>query len=449
MATDEAGHSSEQAVTLDINDLDDTAPVITSPSTAAVLESKGAGVSVYQAIVDDSADVNDGTLNYSLTGVDASAFEINASGSVTLLDDPEADTQAEYNFTVVVTDGAGNPSEQTVTLTVVDQDLEAPEFTSAVSVAIDENSGADQAVYVATVQESSPYSFALSDSSDSALTIDAASGVVTLAGDPDAEVQAQYDFTVVATDEAGNSSEHPVTLAINDFDEIAPTITSSASASIDETGSAGEFIYAASSHDSQSVIEQGPIAQQFVRNEDGTLTVRLFVDSSIAQDYSAGLEALNFTLDYSSDEQGVLAVESIDFPSNPLSAIPNDQGDAISFAMYFTTPEFAEVSTSGAEANLYDTFGNTPIAEVTFSVGNDSVANQFTVSDAGLTGYNGGTSFPGGQSVSEYQMADTDSSVVYSLSEVSDADLAIDSEQAMFTLILLSIMSLWINTALP
>ncbi|MDA7745112.1 cadherin repeat domain-containing protein, partial [bacterium] len=427
VATDEAGNASEQAVTLDINDLDDTAPVITSPSTAAVLESKGAGVSVYQAIVDDSADVNDGTLIYSLTGDDASAFEINTSGSVTLLDDPEADTQAEYNFTVVVTDGGNNSSEQSVTLTVVDQDLEAPEFTSTISVAIDENSGADQAVYVATVQESSPYSFALSDSSDSALTIDAASGVVTLAGDPDAEVQAQYDFTVVATDEAGNSSEHPVTLAINDFDEIAPTITSSASASVDETGSAGEFIYAASSHDSQSVIEQGPIAQQFVRNEDGTLTVRLFVDSSIAQDYSAGLEALNFTLEYSSDEQGVLAVESIDFPSNPLSAIPNDQGDAISFAMYFTTPEFAEVATNGAEANLYDTSGNTPIAEVTFSVGNDFASNQFTVSEAGLTEYNGGTAFPGGQSVSEYQMADSDSSVFYSLSEVSDADLAIDS----------------------
>ena len=428
VATDEAGNASEQAVTLVINDLDDTAPVITSPTTAAVLESKGAGVSVYQAIVDDSADVNDGTLTYSLTGVDASAFEISSSGVVTLLDDPEADTQAEYSFTVVVTDGGDNSSEQTVTLTVVDQDLEAPEFTSAVSVAIDENSGADQAVYVATVQESSPYSFALSDSSDSALTIDADSGVVTLAGDPDAEVQAQYDFTVIATDEAGNSSEHPVTLAINDFDEIAPTITSSASASVDETGSAGEFIYAASSHDSQSVIEQGPIAQQFVRNEDGTLTVRLFVDSSIAQDYSAGLEALNFTLGYSSDEQGVLAVESIDFPSNPLSAIPNDQGDAISFAMYFTTPEFAEASTGeGYVANLYDAAGGLPIAEVTFSVGNDFAANQFTVSEAGLTEYNGGTAFPSGQSVSEYQMADTDSSVVYSLSEVSDADLAIDS----------------------
>jgi hypothetical protein len=428
VATDAAGLSSEQAVTLDINDLDDTAPVITSPTTAAVLESKGAGVSVYQAIVDDSADVNDGTITYSLTGVDAGAFEINASGSVTLLDDPEADTQAEYSFTVVATDGANNASEQTVTLTVVDQDLEAPEFTSAVSVAIDENSGADQEVYIATVQESSPYSFALSDSSDSALTIDADLGVVTLAGDPNAEAQAQYDFTVIATDEAGNSSEHPVTLTINDLDEIAPTITSSSSASIDETGLTGEFIYAAASHDSQSVIEQGPIAQQFVRNEDGTLTVRLLVDSSIAQNYSSGIEALNFTLAYSSEEQGSLAVQSIDYPSNPLSAIDNEQDGEVSFAMYFTTPEFAAVSTNGAEANLYDTSGNTAIAEITFSVGNDSVANQFTVSDTALTGYNGGTNIPGGQSVSEYQMTDTGSSVVYSLSEVSDADLAIDSE---------------------
>jgi hypothetical protein len=434
VATDAAGHSSEQGVTLDINDLDDSDPVITSPVTASVLESKGAGVAVYQTIVDDSADVNDGTITYELTGADAASFEVNASGSVTLLDDPEADTQAEYSFTVVATDGAGNSTEQTVTLTVVDQDLEAPEFTSSVSVSIDENSGADQAVYVATVQESSPYSFALSDSSDSALSIDANSGVVTLAGDPNAEAQSQYDFTVIATDEAGNSSEHTVTLDINDLDEIAPTITSTSSASVDETGFAGEFIYAASSHDSQSEIEQGPIAQQFVRNEDGTLTVRLFVDDSIAQNYSSGVEAFNFTLAYSSEEQGSLAVESIDFPSNPLSAIPNVQSDEISFAMYYTTPEFAAVATDGSEANLYDASGDTPIAEVTFSVGSDSAVNQFTVSDAGITEYNGGTSFPGGQSVSEYQMTDAESTVVYSLSNASDEHLDIDSATGVVVL---------------
>jgi hypothetical protein len=427
VATDEAGHSSEQTVTLDINDLDDTAPVITSPTTASVLESKGAGVSVYQAIVDDSADVNDGTLAYSLTGDDAGAFGISASGLVTLLEDPEADTQAEYSFTVVATDGAGNASQQTVTLTVVDQDLEAPEFTSAVSVSIDENSGADQAVYTATVQESSPYSFALSDSSDSALTIDASTGVVTLAGDPNAEAQAQYDFTVVATDEAGNSSEHPVTLTINDLDEIAPTITSSSLASIDETGLTGELIYAASSHDSQSVIQQGAFSQQFVRNVDGTLTVRLFVDSSVADNYSSGLEAANFTLGYSSEEQGSLSVETVSFPSDPLNEIHNVQDGQISFAMYFTTPEFAAVATDGSEANLYDAAGAVAIAEVTFNVGNDSVVNQFTVSDAALTIHNGGTSFPGGQSVSEYQMTDADSSVVYSLANASDTNLKIDS----------------------
>jgi hypothetical protein len=428
VATDEAGHSSEQAVTLDITDLDDTAPVITSPSTAAVLESKGAGVSVYQAIVDDSADVNDGTLTFSLTGDDASAFEISTSGSVTLLDDPEADTQAEYNFTVVVTDGGNNSSEQTITLTVVDQDLEAPEFTSAVSVAIDENSGADQAVYVATVQESSPYSFALSDSSDSALTIDADSGVVTLAGDPDAEVQAQYDFTVVATDEAGNSSEHPVTLAINDFDEIAPTITSSGSASIDETGLTGEFIYAAASHDSQSVIEQGPIAQQFVRNEDGTLTVRLFVDSSVETNFSAGLDTLQFTVSYSSEEQGSLVLDSSNFPATPMRVSETQDGNEVSFSMYFASPDFVSVATNGAEANLYDVSGDIPFAELTFSVGSEFSANQFTVSEAGMRAYGGNMTFPAGVSTSEYQLTDSDSSVTYSLSEASDAGLAIDSE---------------------
>ena len=81
----------------------------------------------------------------------------------------------------------------------------------------------------------------------------------------------------------------------------------------------------------------------------------MFVDSSVAQNYSAGIEALNFTLAYSSEEQGSLVVESIDYPSNPLSAIDNEQDGEVSFAMYFTTPEFAEVSNNGTEITNFGT----------------------------------------------------------------------------------------------
>jgi hypothetical protein len=240
VATDSAGNATDQLVTLDINDLDDSAPVFTSPSSASVLESSDANVTVYQAIVDDSADINNGTINFSLSGDDATSFAIDASGLVTLLDDPESSIQASYNFVVVATDAAGNSSQQSVTLTVVDQDLEGPVFTSAVSVAIDENVGDTQLIYTATSQDESSVTYSLAEGSDAALSIDPDSGVVTLNTNPDFEAQSQYFFVILATDAANNTSVQEVTLDINNLDEIAPTITSSdTAAAIDENSGAG------------------------------------------------------------------------------------------------------------------------------------------------------------------------------------------------------------------
>lgn len=241
-------------------------------------------------------------------------------------------------------------------------------------------------------------------------------------------------WTSVLDYSAGNGGQETDNHIINELDEFSPTITSSKSVSLNVTGVSGGVIYAATSNDSQSMLERGAISQQFVGNEDGTLTVRLFVDSSVVQNYPNGLVAVNFTLGYSSEEQGVLAVESVDFPSHPLAAIHNDQDAEISFAMFFFTPEFAAVTSNGSEAYLYDAEGDVPIAEVTFSVGNDSAVNQFTVFDTALTEYNGVTSLPGGQSVFEYQMTDTESSVVYSLSNASDEDLEIDSATGIVVL---------------
>ena len=56
----------------------------------------------------------------------------------------------------------------------------------------------------------------------------------------------------MATDAAGNSSERAVTLAVNDLDEVAPTVTSGATATaIDENSGAGQVVYTATSTDSR------------------------------------------------------------------------------------------------------------------------------------------------------------------------------------------------------
>jgi hypothetical protein len=66
IATDAAGNASEaQSVILEINDLDDAAPTITSGDTAITIdENSGAEQVVYTATADDSGDDVADSTNY-------------------------------------------------------------------------------------------------------------------------------------------------------------------------------------------------------------------------------------------------------------------------------------------------------------------------------------------------------------------------------------------------
>ena len=111
--------------------------MITSGTTAqSTPENSGAGQVVYTA-----AGTDDGAITWSLaTGGDSAAFSIDASsGAVTLTDNPDFETKSSYSFTVVATDPAGNRSQRTVSLSIVDQDETAP---SVVSVALTSAVGA-------------------------------------------------------------------------------------------------------------------------------------------------------------------------------------------------------------------------------------------------------------------------------------------------------------------
>ncbi len=259
-ATDRAGNVGEQALTLTINDLDEAAPSITSGITATALaENSGANQLVYTATSTDTGDTNTGSTSYSLKAVDDFAsFSIDAtSGEVTLNDNPDYETQASYSFTVVATDAAGNSSEQLVTQQITNLDEVAPTFTSgATIVALNENSGANQSVYTATSTDTGDTntgstSYSLKAVGDAAsFSIDSSTGVVHLVGNPDYEAKSSYNFTVLATDAAGNSSEQVVTQQITNLDEVAPSITSGATAtSLADSSGVNQLVYTATSSD--------------------------------------------------------------------------------------------------------------------------------------------------------------------------------------------------------
>ncbi len=183
-------------------------PVIKSGSTANdLVENTGAEQEIYTIIAYDLIGID----SYSIGGTDSSSFTINLnSGVVTLIENPDFETQAIYSFYVIASDGAGNSSApKNVTLAINDLDDEAPIITSLASV----NSGAEQEIYTVTATDNvGVTSYAIGGTDASAFTINENTGVVTLVANPSYDQQT-YTFEVTASDILNNTSI-PLTVSL-------------------------------------------------------------------------------------------------------------------------------------------------------------------------------------------------------------------------------------------
>jgi len=176
------------------------------------------------------------SITFSLSEGSYSGLSIDPdNGDVTLCADEELFEQySEISFTILLTDPVGNMIELSVTYSVPHYDL-APPIVNLSCDDIEENSGAGQVVCQVEVDDSGDISdgvsFSLTNDSDSALSIDAVTGVVVLTINPNYETQSEYSLTVIATDAAGNSAFGSGQFNIINIDESTPiefSITSSA-----------------------------------------------------------------------------------------------------------------------------------------------------------------------------------------------------------------------------
>jgi hypothetical protein len=293
--------------------IDTTIPEFTSADTVAAIDENSGAQVIYTATVD-----GDDLWKFELIEGSDSALTIDEStGEVSITASADYETQSQYSFTVIATDAAGNESvPQLVTLDINNLDEVAPTITSSAGVTdIEENTGAGQVVYTATADDSQDISagvtFSLSSDSDAALSIDTSKGVVTLADDPDFETQEQYSFTVIASDGVNQDAQQSLTLSITDVDDTAPVITSLDHALVDENIGAGELVYTVTTDDTGPVsyelisvlqIEEGAIDQRYIDNADGSITLQLFVDESIAANYAGGLANYDLLITYNDQE---------------------------------------------------------------------------------------------------------------------------------------------------
>uniref|UniRef100_A0A4Y8UFA5 Cadherin repeat domain-containing protein n=1 Tax=Gammaproteobacteria bacterium LSUCC0057 TaxID=2559237 RepID=A0A4Y8UFA5_9GAMM len=134
----------------------------------------------------------------------------------------------------------------------VDVDTTAPLFTSAdIADPLPEHSGEGISVYQAQATDLNAIQYSLGVNGDSALfNIDPDTGLVTFNIDAEFDDQQSYQFTVIATDSFGNSSQLVVTLPITEvIVNLAPEITSGDSATVAENVDSGTQIYLAEATD--------------------------------------------------------------------------------------------------------------------------------------------------------------------------------------------------------
>ena len=231
----------ERDVAITVTNANDNSPSFTSPATASVAENQ---TDAYTAIAEDA---DNDALTYSLSGTDAGLFTINATtGEVRFTDAPDfeipgdANRDNDYEIIVTASDGATTDATRAVTITVTDvnEDGNAPVFTSPDSASVAEN---QTTAYTAeaTDADGDPLTYRLSGTDASLFTIDEMTGVVSFIEAPDFEDAGDaggdnvYNITVTATD-GSNEMDRDVAITVTNVNDNSPSFTSPATASVAE-----------------------------------------------------------------------------------------------------------------------------------------------------------------------------------------------------------------------
>jgi Peptidase M10 serralysin C terminal/Cadherin domain/Bacterial pre-peptidase C-terminal domain len=234
-------------------------PVFSSATTASVDENTTG--TVYTATATD-ADGN--SISFSIVGgADSALFSINSStGAVTFNAPPDFENPTDagadnsYEITIRASDGT-NTTDQTVTISVGDVD-EAPTFTSAAAVSVDENTTGTVYTATATDPEGGTLTYSLGGADAALFAIDAATGEVSFVAAPDFENPADadgdnaYEITVTSSDGTNDISQ-AVTITVDPVDEGAAVFSSGTTASFDENATGTVYTAVAADVDNSTI----------------------------------------------------------------------------------------------------------------------------------------------------------------------------------------------------
>ena len=213
------------SVTINITDVDESptniAPTFTDgeSTTRTVAENTTTNTSIGSAIT--ATDVDNDTLTYSLSGTDASSFDIDkATGQLKTKSALDYDTKSSYTVTVTASDGTLSDSIS-VTITVTDvNENRAPAFANSsfshrISNIANASVGDDiGSAVTATDADNDTLSYSVDGDDAAKFSIDSGSGQLKITRALIDGTSSSYSIKVIATDPDDATAEISVTITV-------------------------------------------------------------------------------------------------------------------------------------------------------------------------------------------------------------------------------------------
>ena len=215
-------NSVSQDITVNITNVNDVAPVISSSATFSAAENQTA-IGLVEA-----SDVEGDDLTFSISG---NEITISSSGVLTFISAPDYESKTAYTATITVSDGELSDS-QDITVNITNVNDVPPVISSGATFSAAENQTAIGSVS-ASDAEGDDLTYAVSGSEISI----SSSGVLSFIAAPDYESKTIYTTSVTVSDGV-NSVSQDITVNITNVNDVAPVISSSATFSAAENQTA-------------------------------------------------------------------------------------------------------------------------------------------------------------------------------------------------------------------
>ena len=234
---DGANTSSEQTITINVNDVNDNAPTITSAASFSVDEDASV-TDVLHTVTKSDADTDNGVTQFTITEDTSGLFEIDDNGQISLKEGASLDyeTTTSYSIKVKVNDGVADSSVQTIAISVNDVNDNALSIISSDSATVAESLDADTTILDVNVRDLDTVgtlSFSIVEDSSNLFEIDSDGKLSLKSGSSlDYETATSHTVKVQASDGVHTTGSQTLTINVTDVNDTAPVITNASTATL-------------------------------------------------------------------------------------------------------------------------------------------------------------------------------------------------------------------------